>query len=127
MGSDRWVIAMSFALTIVAVGANGASAQSVPSVVPSVDNPHPAFPWSYPTALATNQPAVRSFEVPPRTVILPMVQPDSVPSITTQLVTLPGYRVTETAAGFIVHGHWGVQPTGAAYAWTWVPTYFKRK
>jgi hypothetical protein len=119
---------MCCVLGSVAVAAAGASAQGVPSVVPSVSNPHPAFPWFYPTALATNEPTVRSFEVPPRVVTLPMTQPDFTPStIMTQEVTLPGYRVTETAAGFIVHGHWGVQPTGAAYAWTWVPTYFKRK
>lgn len=90
---------------------------------------HPAQPWDRFNPGAYGLP-VGDFEVPPRTVVIPMevVQPGSLPSTTElQAVTLPGYRVTETTTGFIVHEHWGVRPVGEIYYWTLIPTSFRAK
>jgi hypothetical protein len=92
------------------------------------NDPHPALPWHEPwTGM---DPTVRVIEVPARTVVLPMeaAEPGSSPgSVALRQVTLPGYRVTETTRGWVVHAHWGVQPAGSVYYWTWRPTYFVGK
>ena len=119
-----------FSFAILTLSSEWASAQSAPSAAPGffLNNPHPAFPWHYPPA---NQAQVLGeTETPPRSVVIPMevAQPGSQPpTVEWQQVTLPGYQVTETTAGFIVHGHWGVRPMGNVYYWRWVPTYFRSK
>jgi hypothetical protein len=90
------------------------------------NDPHPAQPWFWPGG----DRVVRVVEVPPRTVTLPMeaVQPGSLPSaVQWRTVTLPGYRVTETARGWIVDAHWSVEPVGPVYVWTWRPARFVPK
>jgi hypothetical protein len=74
-------------------------------------------------------PAVRVIEMPARKVVLPMevAEPGSSAAVQLREVTLPGYRVTETTGGWVVHGHWGVEPAGSTYYWTWRPTYFVGK
>lgn len=91
-----------------------------------LNNSHVTQPWD----LFHGGLVVREYQVLPRTVVLPMeaVEPGSLPStIEWQQVTLPGYRVTETVGGFIVHDHWEVRPVGTAYYWTFVPAHFRRK
>jgi hypothetical protein len=92
------------------------------------NNPHPALPWAGPWK-GIDVP-VRVIEVPARTVVLPMVaaEPGS-PTGAVELreVTLPGYVVTETTRGWVVHEHWGVEPADSVYRWTWRPTYFVAK
>lgn len=90
------------------------------------NDPHPAQPWFWPGG----DRVVRAMEVPPRTLTLPMeaVQPGSLPStVEWRTVTLPGYRVTETARGWIVDAHWGVERVGSVYVWTWRPARFVPK
>lgn len=84
------------------------------------NNVHPAQPWS-----VWNR-VLREFVVSPRVVVVPMavVQSRSLPStVEWRTVILPGYRVTETNHGYLVHEHWGVEPVGNAYAWVWRPAY----
>jgi hypothetical protein len=92
-----------------------------------LNNPHPALPWGGPwMSMGT----LRVIEVPARAVVLPMeaAEPGSPPGAAElRQVTLPGYLVTETTWGWVVHGHWGVQPAGSTYYWTWRPTYFVGK
>lgn len=93
------------------------------------NDPHPAQPWNSLTATGGGVP-VREFVVPSRTVILPMelAMPGGLaPVLAQQTVTIPEYQVTETTLGFVVHEHWGVEPRGSAFYWTWRPTYFQRK
>lgn len=87
------------------------------------NNVHPAQPWS------VWNPVPREFVVAARVVVVPMavVQPGSLPTIEWRTVILPGYRVTETKRGYVVHEHWGVEPVGNAYAWAWRPTYYIAK
>jgi hypothetical protein len=92
------------------------------------NNPHPALPWAGPW-MGIDLP-VRVVEMPARTVVLPMdaAQPGSPPSaVQWRAVTLPGYTVTETVRGWVVHEHWGVEPAGEVYHWAWRPTYFVAK
>jgi hypothetical protein len=93
------------------------------AVTPFGTSPHPfnnVPPWAPNSILGT-------YQVPPQTVVLPMetAQPGSLPPIIeVQPVTLPGYTVTETARGYMVHAHWGVRQVGTAYYWTYFPAYF---
>jgi hypothetical protein len=106
----------------------GSEAQPFGTEPHPLNNHHPAEPWGAPWM--TMDPAVRVIEVPARTVALPMqaAEPGSSPgAVELRQVTLPGYRVTETTRGWIVHAHWGVQPAGNIYYWTWRPTYFVGK
>lgn len=91
------------------------------------NDPYPTQPWN---ALTGAGAVVREFLVPARSVTVPMevAMPGSLPPvIANRVVTLPGYRVTETTAGFLVHEHWGVEPRGGAYYWTLRPTYFQSR
>lgn len=88
------------------------------------NNFHPRQPWS------VWDYALSKFVVVARVVVIPMVviQPGSLPpTIEWRTVTLPGYRVTEMRRGYVVHGHWGVEPAGNAYSWAWRPTYYVPK
>jgi hypothetical protein len=90
---------------------------------------HPAQPWDRFHVGTVGLP-IGDFEVPARSVVIPIevVHPGSLPSTAEpREVTLPGYRVTETTTGFIVHEHWGVRPVGNIYQWTLIPTYFRAK
>jgi hypothetical protein len=87
------------------------------------NNAHPAQPWS-----AWN-PVLGEFVVAARIVVVPMAVASSGagPIVAWQTVMLPGYRVTETSSGYIVHEHWGVEPVGDVYYWAWRPTYYVAK
>jgi len=88
------------------------------------NNFHPRQPWSVWDYV------LREFVVAARVVVVPMavVQSGSPPStIAWRTVMLPGYRVTETKRGYVVHEHWGVEPVGNAYAWAWRPTSYVPK
>lgn len=86
---------------------------------------YPTQPWDRSYVGAFGLP-VRDVEVPARTVVVP-VQAASGTSAIRQELTVPGYLVTETTTGYIVHEHWGLQPMGNVYYWTLIPTYFKPK
>lgn len=81
------------------------------------NNAHLAQPWS------VWNPAIREFVVPARVLVVPLavLEAGGWPAIEWRTVTLPGYRVTETRYGYVVHAHWGVEPVGHAYAWAWRP------
>jgi hypothetical protein len=91
-----------------------------------LNNSHVTQPWDFfHTGLV-----VRELQVLPRMIVVPMeaAQPGSLPStLELQQVTLPGFRVTETVAGYIVDEHWEVRAVGSAYYWTFVPTHFRSK
>lgn len=93
------------------------------------NNSHPLQPWD-PWLWGGQGRPIAEHLVPERTVVIPMEVPQagSLPSFYGPVpVTLPSYRVTETTAGFVIHGHWGVEPRNGVYYWTWRPTNFRGK
>ena len=75
-------------------------------------------------------PVMRVFDIFAQTAWLPVevVQPGSLPPIIEyRVVTLPGYRVTETFGGYIYHAHWGMAPTNGVYYPTFFPQRFVPK
>lgn len=94
------------------------------------NNSHPMQPWDPSSASIYGAP-LRAYDVPAQSVEVPIEvpQPGSLPSIVEpRVVTVPGYRVVETAKGYFVSARWGLQPgSNGVYYWVWMPGYFQPK
>jgi hypothetical protein len=103
------------------------------------DFPHPSQTWNFlspyvyprPESIRALGQAIRHFEVPARQVAIPVpatIAQDGPLAWTEQLVTIPGYYVTETTTGYIYPERWTVEQLNVGvYGWRLLPAEFLRK
>jgi hypothetical protein len=116
-----------------------AQAPSGGNVPPSTGNiisnpnnfPHPTQPWNGLTRPEVKGPTVAYITVPPQpvTVVLPEAGADG-DSVRwrEQVVTVPGYVVTQTTLGYDYPERWTLeQPSVGVYQWRLLPAEFRRR
>jgi hypothetical protein len=91
-----------------------------------LNNPYPVDPWFW------QQPEVlQRVWIPDQQIAIEVYVPapgSLSGSFQSQVVTLPGYLVTETTTGLFTEGHWTiVAQTRGVNRWQWVPPVFTPK
>ena len=133
------------------------SAVSAPGPGVSVSTPaHPALPWALGPAIPTGQ-LIRDIWVQPQQVVIdslvqvpvvpegppaevnqastdggkdgePTAVPALQPAVLRQTLTIPGYWVKDTTAGYYIPARWVlIQPSPGTYAWWLAPPEFRRR
>jgi len=111
----------------------GATFAQVGDPTDTLNNPHPAMPWSgitNPNRVDYGR-VVRYIQVPPRQVVIevPASTPEGLPRQSQrQVVQVPGYAIAETTTGFYYPERWTIEQVGAGvYQWRQLPAEFRRK
>jgi hypothetical protein len=132
------VLVASILLTAAGAEAPPPSGQNTPPTHDNLINKpndfaHPEQPWQ--GIISPNQPnfgqVVRYIQMPARQVMIEVhvPTPEGIPRQTQrQVVTVPGYAVTETTTGFHYPERWAIEQLGVGvYQWRKLPVEFKRK
>ena len=133
-----WVTALLLALLpAVAVAQTPLpSGQNVPAtpgnILANPNNfPYPTMPWSGATRPEVRGQVIGHLEVPPQqvTVAVPAPGPLSGPfQLVPQVVTIPGYYITETTTGYVYPERWMLdQLNVGVYQWRLLPAEFRNK
>jgi len=95
------------------------------------DFPHPMMPWDGLVRPGLTGQVIRYVEVPPQqvTVELPVPSAETAPfRLEPQVVTIPGYVVTETAKGYLYPQRWTLEQLNVGvYQWRLRPPEFHLK
>lgn len=109
------------------------------SISPSLSNiqqnpndfPFPTMPWNGATRPGVRGQVLRYLEVPPQpvTIAVPVPTAETQPfELASQVVTIPGYVVTETTTGYIYPERWTLEQLNVGvYQWRLLPAGFRPK
>ena len=99
----------------------------------TINNPHPAMPWSgitNPNRVNYGE-VVGHIQVPPQQFVIEVLvpTPEGLPRQTQrQVVQVPGYFISETTTGFYYPERWTIdQLNVGVYQWRKLPAEFRRK
>ncbi len=135
-----WLAVLSLALIPSAALAQNPpppSGGNVPATPANILNnpsnfPYPTMPWNPTTRPELHGQAVGYIEVPPQQVVVEVPvagQAETAPfELAPQVVTIPGYWVTETTTGYLYPQRWGLdQLNVGVYQWRLLPPEFRQK
>lgn len=98
------------------------------------DMPYPTEPWNLynPWSRAALGDLVRYIEIPAQTIVVTVAVVPPAASLPVEWrpteVTIPGYSVAETTAGFVLPARWTLEQLHAGmYQWRLLPAEFRRK
>ena len=128
------LVALSFLPSIaLAQAPTGGNVAPTPGNINANPNnfPHPTQPWNGLTRPEAKGPTVAYITVPPQQVAIVQPEPGSNGEPARwreQLVTVPGYVITQTALGYDYPERWTIEQTApGVYQWRLLPAEFRRR